>query len=77
MSITFSSFEPRLPTIQCAGVPPEQPITEEIQEKITRALMLLPTSRRGSTTFNHTRKDGPEGTKEVTYLLPRREPRSE
>ncbi|KAL8711196.1 MAG: hypothetical protein Q9220_004341 [cf. Caloplaca sp. 1 TL-2023] len=75
LKIQFSSFASRLPYIHC-DPSPFAPITDDVKQKVIRALLRLPTSEK-VTTFNYTRAQGPAGTKVVTYLLPRTEPADE
>lgn len=49
MTIQFSSFQTRLPTIHCATEAPDIPITPVIEDKVARALLRLPTSDRRQT----------------------------
>ncbi|KAL8665144.1 MAG: hypothetical protein Q9168_007772 [Polycauliona sp. 1 TL-2023] len=73
LEITFSSYASRMPNIRCETTVPSPPLDQAFQDKVSRALLALPTNEK-VTTFNHTRLPGPAGSSVVTYLLPRREP---
>ncbi|KAL8850223.1 MAG: hypothetical protein Q9221_004822 [Calogaya cf. arnoldii] len=47
---------------------------DDIKKKAVRAISALPTSAEGGTTYNLTRAPGSVGIRQVTYLLPRKEP---
>ncbi|KAL8895519.1 MAG: hypothetical protein Q9192_003590 [Flavoplaca navasiana] len=59
--------------MKCGPISPLPPLDQAFKDKVHRALHALPTAEK-VITFNQTRLPGPAGTKEVMYLLPRREP---
>lgn len=76
LRLEFSDDGARLSRTQCGAPLPLPPgsTTDDIKKKVVRAIAALPTNKKVTTTFNHTRAPGPARSSQVTYLLPRAEP---